>query len=193
MVPLQLAGIGAALGLTSIQPVNGAIIIVLVIIAWIVTGKLGEAGGDKDDIISGIVAFIIALIVALVMVDHMAISLMIIAAGVIVREVTVVVALGQLSGIAGGVSVAIAVSGGVLLAGGLEGGGQVIFAGIVAIVSAVILGYGVMQTLNNVFETGEPNFWSRPIFISLALSYAALVWIYLLGGWQVIFDLQSGG
>jgi hypothetical protein len=44
----------------------------------------------------------------------------------------------------------------------------------------------VAVVIKNNLESGQSSLWSKLIFTFLILSYAALIWIYWLGGWRVL-------
>jgi hypothetical protein len=49
-----------------------------------------------------------------------------------------------------------------------------------------IVVYVVARVVKNNIEHGQSSVWSKIIFAALILSYAALIWIYWLGGWRVL-------
>lgn len=188
--PLFVASVGAVLNFTSVPQLAGGIVIGLTLIAWLVTGYLGQSERTRYNLAAAGIAFIVALVTAQFVIDRVALSLITFAIAIVARGVAVTAALGEASDIASGVSVAVAVSGAVLLAGGAESGWVIVPSAIIAVGGAVMLGFGIKQTLEDTLEQQRPNIWSRFIFITLMLSYAGLVWIYLLGGWHVLFDVQ---
>ena len=190
-LPLLIITLGYVLNTIPGTNENGLILVLAVIAGWLVTGWLGAKEPGTDDLIAGLAAFVVAFPIVLAVTDQFVISLIVVGAAVIARGVAVVAALGRASGIAGGVQTGLAVSAAVFLAGTLEGGVQIAIAGIVAIIGAILLGIGAAKTIARNRETGRASFRGKLMFVVLILSYASLIWIYLLGGWYILFQVQQ--
>lgn len=188
-LPLFIAALGHALG-----TVPGAdwwwwVIVGVILFGWAITGWIGAVESSRENLLAGFVAFIIALPIVLAITDRLLVSLFIISAGVIARGVAVVAALGRTSGISGGVGTGLAVSLAIVIAGGLAAGAQLLVGAVVVVAGAYLLGKSVAKTIRKNRETGRASWQGKLIFGALLLSYLTLIWLYLLGGWYVLFEV----
>lgn len=190
-LPLFIAALGHALGVVPNRDWWWWVIIGVIIVGWALTGWLGSVESSKENILAGFVAFLVALPIVIAVTDRLIVSILVIAAGVIARGVAVVAAMGRTSGISGGVGTGLAVSVAIVIAGGLYVGLQIFIAALVAVVGAYFLGKRVAGTIRQHRQTGRSTWQGKLIFAMLILSYLALVWIYLLGGWYVLFEVTE--
>ena len=188
-LPLFIAALGHALGTVPNAAWWWWVIVAVILIGWAITGWIGAVESSRENLLAGFVAFVIALPIVLAITDRLLVSLFIISAGVIARGVAVVAALGRTSGISGGVGTGLAVSLAIVIAGGLAAGAPLIVGAVVVVVGAYLLGQSVANTIRKNRETGRASWQGKLIFGALLLSYLTLIWLYLLGGWYVLFEI----
>lgn len=188
-LPLFIAALGHALGTVPNSDWWWWVIVAVILFGWAITGWIGAVESSRENLLAGFVAFIIALPIVLAITDRLLASLFIISAGVIARGVAVVAALGRTSGISGGVGTGLAVSLAIVIAGGIAAGAQLIVGAVVVVGGAYLLGKSVANTIRKNRETGRASWQGKLIFGALLLSYLTLIWLYLLGGWYVLFEV----
>ena len=188
-LPLLIAALGHALGTVPNTAWWWWLIVGVILGGWGITGWIGAVESDRENLIAGFVAFVIALPIVVAVTDRLLVSLFIIAAGVIARGVAVVAALGRTSGVSGGVGTGLAVSMAIVIAGGLAAGVQIIVGAVIVVVGAYVLGNSVANAIRKNRETGRASWQGKLIFGALVLSYLTLIWLYLLGGWYILFEV----
>lgn len=154
---------------------------------WFLTGWLGQREDEHENIPVMIVTFLISLLIAYLILDKIFVGFIVIMATIMARSIAVIAALGWSSSVASGVNISVAVSIAIAIAGGLKGGSQLVLPGIIAVISASVLAYGIRGTVSRNLDKQQANLTSGLLFVSLAFSYVALIWVYLLGGWQLLY------